>query len=61
MTDAGNEAEAAKYVLYGVGLDTSGSLLDVFVPPLGNQVLDPGVTPRMVFNVRQALDAAWER
>jgi len=61
LTDAGNEAEAAKYVLYGMRLGTSGSLLDVFVPPLGNPALDPGVTPRLVFNVRQALDAAWER
>ncbi len=61
LTDAGNEADAAKYVLYGVRLDTSGSLRDVSVPPLGDPALDLGVTPRLVFNVRQALDAAWER
>ena len=61
LIDAGNEAEAAKYVLYGVRLDTSGSLRDVSVPPLGDPALDLGVTPRLVFNVRQALDAAWER
>ncbi len=60
LTDAGNEADAAKYVLYGVRLDTSGSLRDVSVPPLGDPALDLGVTPRLVFNVRQALDAAWE-
>jgi nicotinate phosphoribosyltransferase len=59
--DAGNEAEAAKYVLYGVRLDTSGSLRDVSVLPLGDVSLDLGVTPRLVFNVRQALDSAWER
>jgi len=60
LCDAGAEAEAAKYVLYGVRLDTSGSLRDVSVEPLGDQTLDLGVTPRLVFNVRQALDSAWE-
>lgn len=58
---AGNVAEAQKYVLYGVRLDTSGSLRDVSVPPLGDPVLDLGVTPRLVFNVRQALDHAWRQ
>ncbi len=61
LMDAGNEAEAAKYVLYGVRLDTSSSIRDVSVTPLGDPALDLGVTPRLVFNVRQALDAAWER
>jgi nicotinate phosphoribosyltransferase len=60
LIDTGNEAEAAKYKLYGVRLDTSGSLRDVAVPPLGDPDLDLGVTPRLVFSVRQALDAAWE-
>ncbi|MCB9007650.1 MAG: nicotinate phosphoribosyltransferase [Ardenticatenaceae bacterium] len=58
---AGNEAEAQKYVLFGVRLDTSGGLRDVNVPPLGDPGLDLGVTPRLVFNVRQALDNAWEQ
>lgn len=61
LMEAGNEAEAAKYKLYGVRLDTSNSLRDVSVPPLGDPALDLGVTPRLVFNVRQALDSAWER
>jgi nicotinate phosphoribosyltransferase len=60
LTDAGQTEEAAKYKLYGVRLDTSGSLRDVSVPPLGEPGLDLGVTPRLVFNVRQALDSAWE-
>jgi len=60
LCDAGDETEAAKYVLYGVRLDTSGSLRDVSVEPLGDPTLDLGVTPRLVFNVRQALDSAWE-
>ena len=60
LMDLGDEAEAAKYVLYGVRLDTSGSLRDVSVEPLGDPVLDLGVNPRLVFNVRLALDSAWE-
>jgi nicotinate phosphoribosyltransferase len=61
LMEAGNETEAAKYVLYGVRLDTSSSVRDVSVTPLGDPALDLGVNPRLVFNVRQALDAAWER
>jgi len=60
LCDAGDETEAAKYVLYGVRLDTSGSLRDVSVAPLGDPALDLGVTPRLVFTVRRALDSAWE-
>jgi len=60
LSDVGDEAEAAKYILYGVRLDTSGSLRDVSVEPLGDPALDLGVTPRLVFNVRQALDSSWE-
>jgi nicotinate phosphoribosyltransferase len=60
LCDAGNESEAAKYVLYGVRLDTSGTVRDVSVQPLGDPSLDLGVTPRLVFNVRQALDTALE-
>jgi nicotinate phosphoribosyltransferase len=61
LMDAGDEAEASKYVLYGVRLDTSNSVRDVNVPPLGDAALDLGVNPRLVFTVRQALDSAWER
>jgi nicotinate phosphoribosyltransferase len=60
LCNANNEAEAAKFVLYGIRLDTSGSLRDVSVEPLGDPALDLGVNPRLVFNVRQALDSAWE-
>jgi len=60
LNDLGDKAEAAKYILYGVRLDTSGSLRDISVEPLGDPVLDLGVNPRLVFNVRQALDSAWE-
>jgi nicotinate phosphoribosyltransferase len=61
LCDAGAEDEALHYVLYGVRLDTSASVRDVAVPPLGDALLDLGVTPRLVFAVRQALDSAWER
>lgn len=57
--DRGEESEARRYVLHGVRLDTSGSMRDVNVPPLGDPALDLGVTPRLVFSVRQALDSAW--
>ena len=60
LMDAGEVAEAERYKLYGVRLDTSGSLRDQSVPPLGDPALDLGVNPRLVFNVRQALDSAWE-
>ena len=60
LCDEGNETEAAKYVLYGVRLDTSGSVRDVSVEPLGDPALDLGVNPRLAFNVRHGLDAASE-
>lgn len=60
LMDAKNVDEAQKYKLYGVRLDTSGSLRDVSVQPLGDVALDLGVNPRLVFNVRQAIDNAWE-
>jgi nicotinate phosphoribosyltransferase len=53
LMDAGNKAEAEKYKLYGFRLDTSGSLRDVSVEPLGDPAFDLGVNPRLVFNVRQ--------
>jgi nicotinate phosphoribosyltransferase len=60
LMEAGQPDEAARYRLYGVRLDTGGNLRDVSVEPLGDPALDLGVNPRLVFNVRKALDAAWE-
>jgi nicotinate phosphoribosyltransferase len=60
LCEAGDQAEAEKYILYGVRLDTSGSVRDVSVAPLGDPALDLGVNPRLVFNVRQGLDSAPE-
>lgn len=61
LIEAGEKDDAQRYVLYGVRLDTSGNMRDVCVPPLGDPLLDLGVTPRLVFNVRQALDNAWQQ
>jgi nicotinate phosphoribosyltransferase len=61
LMDDGDEIEAEKYLLYGVRLDTSGSIRDVGVTLTGDPQLDLGVTPRLVIIVRQALDNAWER
>ncbi|MGQ0600413.1 MAG: nicotinate phosphoribosyltransferase [Anaerolineales bacterium] len=61
LMDAGDVTEAKKYRLYGVRLDTGGSVRDVSVPPLGDPALDLGVNPRLVFTVREALNNAWTR
>lgn len=60
LLSIGETAEAEKYVLYGVRLDTSGSLRDESVLPLGDPALDLGVNPRLVFNVRDGIDSAWK-
>jgi len=60
LLDEGKTEEADCFKLFGVRLDTGGSLRDVSVPPLGDATLDLGVTPRLVFNVRNALDNDWE-
>lgn len=58
--DTGETEEAKRYLLYGVRMDTSSALRDVSVPALGDPVLDLGVTPRLVINVRNALNSASE-
>lgn len=58
--EAGDKETAERYRLYGVRMDTSASLRDVSVQPIGDPAIDMGVTPRLVFNVRQALDTAAE-
>lgn len=60
LLEKNDAAMAERYRLYGVRLDTGGSLRDVSVPPLGDPNLDLGVNPRLVFLVRQALDSAWQ-
>ncbi len=58
--DAGNPEQALRYVLYGVRADTSSALRDVSVPPIGDPQLDLGVTPRLVYYLRDAIDEAWQ-
>lgn len=61
LIDAGQEDSAERYKLYAVRPDTSGTLRDISVPPLGLKKLDLGVTPRLVFMLRKAIDEAWTR
>ena len=56
LTDAGQADAAACYVLAGVRPDTSGTLIDKSVIPLGDARLDGGVNPRLIHNLRHALD-----
>jgi nicotinate phosphoribosyltransferase len=59
LLKAGKPAEARKYKLFGVRPDTSSNMRDVSVPPLGDKRLDCGVNPRLVFGMREAIDAEW--
>ena len=60
LKEAGKPDEAARFRLFGVRLDTSGDLRDAGLTPLGDPKLDLGVNPRLVWQVREALDHAWE-
>jgi nicotinate phosphoribosyltransferase len=60
LIDEGSPSDAYRFKLYGVRLDTGASLRDVSVTPLGDSLLDLGVNPRLVFNVRDALDNDWK-
>jgi nicotinate phosphoribosyltransferase len=60
LVDAGSTEQALRYKLFGVRPDTSGTVRDVSVPPLGMKELDMGVNPRLVFFLRQAIDDAWK-
>ena len=57
--EAGKPEEAQKYKLYAVRPDTSSSLRDVRVEPLGDPSLDCGVNPRLVFDLRRVVDSAY--
>jgi nicotinate phosphoribosyltransferase len=60
LIDAAATQEALRYKLFGVRPDTSGTVRDLSVPPLGMKELDMGVNPRLVFFLRQAIDNAWQ-
>jgi nicotinate phosphoribosyltransferase len=57
--ERGQPEQAKKYKLYGVRPDTSSSLRDVRIEPLGDPQLDCGVNPRLVLQMRQAIDGAY--
>jgi nicotinate phosphoribosyltransferase len=59
LKEYGDETEAGKYRLFGVRLDTSGSLRDLSLEPIGDPALDLGVNPRLVVAVRRAINNAW--
>ncbi len=59
LREAGDDEQAVKFKLYGVRPDTSGNLRDVRVEPIGDPELDCGVTPRLVFDLRRAIDGAY--
>jgi nicotinate phosphoribosyltransferase len=54
-----DETGMRRWTLFGVRLDTSGSMIDYGIEPLGDPDLDMGVTPRLVTQVRRALDNLW--
>lgn len=57
---AGKKEEAEKYRLFAVRTDTSGNMKDASIVPLGDEKLDLGVNPRLVWNMRHAMDRAYE-
>jgi nicotinate phosphoribosyltransferase len=57
--DEGRPEEALRYILYGVRLDTSSSLIDKSLQP-SDDPADGGVNSKLVQNVRSALDSAFE-
>lgn len=57
--DRGDADDARRFVLFGVRVDTSGTLRDASVPPIGDPKLDLGVTPRLIHTLRDAIDHAW--
>ena len=56
LVEAGQPEEAERFVLFGVRPDTAGDMIDVSVAPLGDTAQDYGVNPRLVRNIREALD-----
>jgi len=58
--DAGEEERAKKFVLFAVRLDTAGNMVDKSVDAIGDPQVDCGVCPRLVWNVRRALDQGYE-
>ncbi|MEJ6950996.1 nicotinate phosphoribosyltransferase [Natronospora cellulosivora (SeqCode)] len=56
---SGDYEEAKKYKLFGVRPDTSSSLRDISVEPLGDKKLDNGVNARLIYKLRNSIDKAY--
>jgi nicotinate phosphoribosyltransferase len=56
----GDYAEAEKYKLYAVRPDTSGNMRDASVEPIGDNRLDLGVNPRLVWILRNSMNEAYK-
>ena len=61
MYTSGEHDRAERYRLFGVRADTAGDMRDISLPPLGDRKLDMGVNPRLIWNLRTAIDTAYER
>lgn len=53
----GNLEEAEKYKLFGIRPDTGGNMRDKSIEPLFDKEKDNGVNPRLVYNLRKAMDS----
>ena len=59
LTKAGQLAEAQKYKLFAVRPDTSGNMIDQSIDTDMPDYLVGGVSPKLVKNIRKALDTAY--
>lgn len=57
LREQGKTDQAEKYRLFGVRCDTAGEISDRSIQPLGDIRLDCGVVPRLVTQLREALDS----
>jgi nicotinate phosphoribosyltransferase len=60
LIKGGNIEEASKYKLYAVRPDTSGNMRDKSIVPTGDKALDMGVSIKLVWNLREGIDKAYE-
>ncbi len=59
-TCAGDFNTALRYKLFAVRLDTSKNMIDASILPIYSVKADSGVTPRLVYNIRECLDTHWQ-
>jgi len=58
--EAGEHEKAKKYILFAVRLDTAGDMVDKSIDTVGDPAVDCGVCPRLVRNVRRALNQGYQ-